>query len=103
MEANEAAKRVFIAYRQLEEILKSGIGFQSFHSQMPSYNRILTTLKQCFAIDPLFQEAVEHLETDPGNLYKMTADAKVLLATAHSFIELYLSPEDKKKSIGFGA
>jgi hypothetical protein len=33
----------------------------------------------------------------------MESDGRVLLATAHSFIEMYLSPEDKKKAIGFHA
>ena len=73
--------------------------------QVESYNRILATLKECFSVDPSFREAVDHLQklTENSNdfIHRMECDGKVLLATAHSFIELYLSPEEKKKTIGF--
>lgn len=105
---NEAAKRVLIAYRQLSKIVKS-VGVASALANIVSYNRILDTLNQCFSINPAFSDAVSHLHPldETGGSAQLAAqvkaDAAILLATSHAFIELYLSPEDKKKAIGFQA
>jgi hypothetical protein len=109
LDPNEAAKRAFIAYQQLNEIVKNDIGVSSAKAHLDSYNRILEVLTQCFSIDPAFKDAISHLHAlthrgivgamDAG--YQMESDGRVLLATARSFIELYLSPEEKKKTIGF--
>ena len=104
-----SGQRVLVAYRQLSEIRK-GKGVSSARAHMISYNRILNTLNECFSIDRVFADAVSHLralEHSEGGGFQLScqleADGAVLLATAHSFIELYLSPEDKKKAIGFHA
>jgi hypothetical protein len=103
----ETAKQVFVAYRQLETLLKERLGYVTAPARLQTYNRILETLKQCFSTDKTFSDAVKHLGSLRVNLddlpRKMEADGGILLATAHSFIELYLSPEDKKKAIGFHA
>ena len=104
MEPNDAAKRVLIGYRQLSEILKTQLGIMSAQTRLESYNRILSSLQECFALDPAFADAVHHLHPlrESEDLrWRMESEGQVLLATAHSFIELYLSPEDKKKTIGF--
>jgi len=104
MEPNDAAKRVLIGYRQLNEILKENIGISRAQARLESYNQILGTLQKCFALDPAFADAVHHLHPlrESEDLrWRMESEGQVLLATAHSFIELYLSPEDKKKTIGF--
>jgi len=102
---NEAAKRVLINYRQLGAMLKDPIGVLTAKTSVDSYNRILDSLRECFVIDGAFSDAVSHLQrlhTHMEHLsYQMESDGKVLLATAHSFIELYLSPADKQKAIGF--
>lgn len=103
MDANAAAKRVLIAYTQLNEIVKERLTLLSAPAYAKSYDRILHSLKECFSIDPDFEAAIRHLapageEPLPSQL---ESDAKILRATAHSFIELYLSPEEKKKTIGF--
>jgi DNA-binding SARP family transcriptional activator len=108
LDPNEAGKRALIAYRQLSEIVKSDIGVTSAKTYLESYNQILGTLVSCFTIDPAFTDAVKHLRKLGGSLdhlsNQMESDGKVLLATARAFIELYLSPEDKKKAaIGFDA
>jgi hypothetical protein len=105
-DANEAAKRVLIAYQQLGEVVKEHLHFGNAPAYLASYNRILDTLKECFSLDPDFQSAIQHLahlrNGDNDKLpNQMECDAKILRATAHSFIELYLSPEEKKKTIGF--
>src|ERR1700675_3508646 len=106
VEQNEAGKRALIAYRQLEAILKEGVGVRDSQIIADTYDKVLETLKHCFSIDPAFEEAVKHLRrpdrADSMSLaYKLESDGKILLATAHAFIELYLSTEDKKKAIGF--
>lgn len=108
LDPNEAGKRVFIAYRQLHEIVKDGVGVSAAKANLISYNKILETLNQCFAIDVAFKDAVNHLHPvgyDAAHAleiaHKIQADGKVLLATAHSFIEMYLSADDKKKAFGF--
>lgn len=111
---HEVARKVLIAYRQLEEIVKGPIGIKSAQAHVTSYDRILETLKECFVVDSIFVDAIKHLRpldkssrsmlgiTSAFDLpFQMESDGKVLLATAHSFIELYLSPEDKKNAIGF--
>jgi hypothetical protein len=102
-----AAKRALICYRQLDELLKDIVGAKA-RARLESYNSILETLKECFAHDADFADTVKHLRPiRPEGLrggeaqLKLGADGAVLIATAHSFIELYLSPEDKKKAIGF--
>jgi len=108
LNSDEAAKRVLIGYRQLNEIVKEHIGLSSAKAHVASYNKILDTLNQCFSIDPAFKDAVSHLHpleyikgADLLLAHQMESDGRVLLATAHSFIEMYLSPEEKKKAIGF--
>jgi hypothetical protein len=107
LDLNEAAKRAFIAYRQLDAIVKEPVGVDSATSYAESYNRILETLNQCFAIDKSFSDAVSHLkplEKAHGAVilsYQLDAYGAILLATAHDFIEMYLSPEEKKKAFGF--
>ena len=105
LDPNEAAKRVLIAYRQLNELVKEHIGFASAAANIESYNRILASLNECFSIDKAFASSVSHLRPlrdETNNLpFQMESDGKILLSTAHSFIELYLSPEEKKKTIGF--
>jgi hypothetical protein len=107
LDPQEAAKHVFIAYRQLDAIVKNDIGFVTAKTQLQTYNHILETLKQCFAIDKAFADAVKHFQPcragDENLAFQMESDGRTLLATAHSFIELYLSPEDKGKAIGFHA
>jgi hypothetical protein len=105
----EAAKKVLIAYRQLEAILKDGVGVASGKAQAESYDRILETLNQCFSFDKEFSDSISHLKPVGPTAradamraaYQIESDGTVLLATAHSFIELYLAPDDKKKAIGF--
>jgi hypothetical protein len=41
------------------------------------------------------------LQRDAISSRRMDAYGAILLATAHDFIELYLSPEEKKKAFGF--
>jgi hypothetical protein len=105
LDSKDAAKQVFIAYRQLESIVKNDIGFVTAKTQLQTYNHILETLKQCFTNDTAFSESIKHLQPcragDENLAFQMESDGRTLLATAHSFIELYLSPEDKKKAIGF--
>jgi|SRR6266478_3316442 len=107
LDPQEAAKHVFIAYRQLEAIVKDDIGFVTAKTQLQTYNHILETLKQCFTVDKAFSDAVKHFQScrasDENLPFQMESDGRTLLATAHSFIELYLSPEDKRKAIGFHA
>jgi hypothetical protein len=108
LEPNDVAKRVLIDYRQLSAIVKEDIGILTAATSCDSYNRILASLKRCFEIDESFGEAIAHFRSlnkdSTDNLsYQMVSDGRVLLATAHSFIEMYLSPEDKKKAIGFSA
>ena len=106
LDSNDAAKRVLICYRQLTELLKDlkDITMVEAEARLKSYNHILETLKECFALDSTFTDSVKHLQPISSggapNL-KLGADGVVLLATAHSFIELYLSPEYKSKAIGF--
>src|ERR1700691_2000790 len=101
----EVAKRVLIDYRQLEAMLKDHIGIMTAKVNLGNYNRILKSLMDCFVIDESFRESIKHLRSlnnDTDDLsFQMESDGKILLATAHSFIEMYLSPEDKKKAIGF--
>lgn len=102
---HEAAKRVLIAYRQLNEIIKEEhIGLVSAVTHVESYNRILDILNECFSIDKAFVASVSHLHhLQDGTKqlsYQMESDGRILRATAHSFIEMYLSPEDKKKLLG---
>lgn len=105
LDPNEAAKRVLINYRQLDAMVKDHIGILTANTNLESYNRILRSLMDCFVVDESFRESIKHLRPlsdSTDNLsYQMESDGKVLLATAHSFIEMYLSPEDKKKAIGF--
>jgi hypothetical protein len=109
LDTSEAAKKVLIAYRQLEAMVRDGVGVASAKAQVESYDRILETLKQCFSLDKAFADSISHLNSlstlARGDAmlaaHQMEADGGVLLATAHSFIELYLSPEDKKKVLGF--
>jgi hypothetical protein len=105
IDPNDAAKRVLIAYRQLTSILKESIVHASAKAHLLSYNKILDTMKECFSIDSAFAESVQHLKplgTDLGGLaHQMESDGKCLIATAHAFIEFYLSAEDKKNAIGF--
>jgi hypothetical protein len=106
IDPNEAARRALIAYRQLNEIVKEEIGLASAKAHLTSYNRILETLNECFAFDKAFVDSINHLkplgsQKPMETSYQMESDGKVLLATAHSFIEMYLSPEEKKKVIGF--
>jgi len=105
LDPSELAKKALIAYRQLSEIVKDHIGVTSAIVHSESYNQILDTLNHCFAIDKTFEDSVKHLhhlqEGTPHLSYKMESDGKVLLATAHSFIEMYMSPEEKKKTFGF--
>lgn len=109
VDTNETAKKVLIAYRQLEAIVKDGVGVASAKAQAESYDRILETLKQCFSLDKAFSDSISHLKPlstlargDAMHAaYQMESDGGVLLAAAHSFIELYLSPDDKKKVLGF--
>ncbi len=107
MEPNEAAKRALIAYRQLNEMVKDNIGVASAKAHVTSYNKILDTLNQCFEVDPSFSDAVRHLShLQPGMhdlSFQMESDGRTLLATAHAFLELYLSADDRKKAIGFQA
>jgi hypothetical protein len=109
LEPQQAAKKVLIAYRQLEAMLKDHIGVASVKAQAESYDRILETFRQCFSFDKAFSDSISHLRSlgtsarvEPMDAaFQIEADGKLLLATAHSFIELYLSPEEKKKAIGF--
>jgi hypothetical protein len=105
MDPNEAAKRALIAYRQLSEIAKETLHFASGDAYVETYNRVLENLKQCFTLDKAFLESIGHLKPlarGANDLpYQMSCDSKILLATTHSFIEMYLSPEEKKKAIGF--
>src|SRR5215468_9760735 len=98
LDTNEAAKKALIAYRQLEPIVEDGVGVASAKAQAESYDRILETLKQCFSLDKAFSDSVGHLKplavTVRGDAmqgaHQIEGDGRVLLATAHSFIELYL-------------
>jgi hypothetical protein len=107
LDAHEAAKRALIAYRQLSEIAKEDVGVSSAKAHVESYNKILETMNRCFSIDRAFSDAVSHLRplgltVDGIRLaHQMESDGRILLATAHSFIELYLSAEDRKKAFGF--
>ncbi len=107
LDLNGAAKRALIAYRQLGAIVKEPVGVHSATSCAESYNRILDTLNQCFAIDKPFSDAVSHLEPlekAHGAVilsYQFDAYGAIPLGAAHDFIEMYLSPEEKKKAIGF--
>src|SRR5215470_7179974 len=91
LDPNEAARRVFIAYRQLSEIMKE-VNYATAAASLTSYNRILDTLNECFQIDSAFKHAVGHLrylgQGDENKLpFQMKSDGRVLLATAQSFIE----------------
>jgi len=115
MENAEAAKNVFIGYRQLEELVKYVSQSKDEYTtvqrvvetSVPTYNAILTTLKECLALDPAFAARIAHLQvldanTNPWLLFEaLKGNGVVLRGTAHAFIELYLSPEEKKKAIGF--
>jgi hypothetical protein len=109
LDPQQAAKKVLIAYRQLEAMLKHHVGVASAKALAESYDRVLETLRQCFSFDEAFSDSISHLKSlstlarvEPMDAaYQIEADGKVLLATAHSFIELYLSPEEKRKAIGF--
>ncbi len=87
--------------------MKEPVGVASAIAHVDTYNRILDTLNQCFSIDKSFSDAVshlKHLQKGAGGINLATqldADGPILLATAHAFIELHLSAEDKKKAIGF--
>jgi hypothetical protein len=61
MDPSEAAKHAFIAYRQLTEILKDGIGYNSAAAHLSSYNRIVDTLVRCFKFDPAFTDSVANI------------------------------------------
>ncbi|SRR6266849_7391414 len=102
----ETAKQVFIAYRQLESIVKNDVVYVDAKTQLQTYNHILETLKACFELDKAFSDAVKHLqplrESSENLPYEMESNGRILLATAHSFIEFYLS-DDKRKAIGFHA
>jgi hypothetical protein len=110
MTPEEAAKTVFITYRQLEQLLsvldKHGVQIQEGYSSpnnMATYNAVLGALREAFAMDPIFLKRVEHLHemNEEGEaFYKMKADGPVLLGTARAFIDMYMSGEEKKK-IGF--
>jgi hypothetical protein len=100
----DMAKQAFIAYKQLEAFLRGPINFSTLGALIPSYNNILDRLLECFAIDSVFSQSVAHLRpygNGQDNPFQMKSDGDILLATAHSFIELYLSPEEKKKTVGF--
>jgi len=103
---HDAARKALIAYRQLQQMVKDRIGGKAAAAYIKSYNRILKTLTECFAVDDAFKEAVSHLrpldDSTDHLSYQMECDARMLLAAAHGFIELYLSAEDKAKAIGFG-
>jgi hypothetical protein len=108
MEPNEAAKRAFVAYRQLDAVLEGRPGYSSIYAAADTYDRVLKTLQECFSIDSSFADAVKHIKqpdrADKSHLIpQLRTDGEVLRATAHAFIELYLSPEEKKKAIGFGS
>jgi hypothetical protein len=106
LDPNEAARRALIAYRQLGAIVKEPVGVESASASAESYNQILETLNQCFAIDKSFSDAVIHLkplEKAHGAVilsYQLDAYGAILLATAHDFIETYLPPEEKKQAFG---
>ena len=106
MEQPQAAKTVFICYRQLEELLSS-LSVGAVVYQRETYNRILDSLNGCFKVDPDFLASIDHLRpvtmAGPQAIQQMRADGVILKAAAHAFIELYLSSEDKKKAIGFNS
>jgi hypothetical protein len=114
MEQANAAKTVFICFRQLEELLKTVAPYQKerYGDQVhtakacaPTYNSILSNLKECFGVEPAFARLIEHLrpiqDGDFGVIEKISSEGAVLRGTAHALIEMYLSPEEKKKAIGF--
>lgn len=117
MEPAEAAVNVFVCYRQLEELLKylapTSYGKPAsevsrvVRTSVPTHNAILKSLKECLAVNDAFAERITHLQPlDPEAnnwdlLERLKSDGAVLRGTAHAFIELYLSPEEKKKAIGF--
>jgi hypothetical protein len=107
LDPNDAAKRVLIAYRQLSEIVKEEIGVASAKAHIESYDRILATLNECFSVDKAFSDSISHIKPLGQSFdamrasYQMESDGKVLLAAAHSFIEMHLSPENRNKAIGF--
>lgn len=116
MSPAEAAKIVFICFRQLEELLRQlasdGRDYASVchtvSASVPTYNAILSSLKECFAIDREFAQRIDHLqplssENEWETIRKMSVEGAVLRGSAHAFIELYLSPEERKKAIGFHA
>jgi len=107
LEPKEAAKQASIAYRQLGRIMQDEISAGRARVHLARYNGILDTLHACFSIDPTLSGTINHLEplreSTPDLGSQMESDGRVLLDAARHFIELYLSPEDKQKSIGFGA
>jgi len=117
MKKEEVPRVALISYRQLEELLKVVEGLATNQVGMAwtgetvlaSYHRILNQLKECFESDDKFKKAIEHLrpldEKAPGHElhHRIKADAHVLLGTLRAFIEWYLTPEEKKKIIGFSS
>jgi hypothetical protein len=61
LDPQQVAKRVLIAYKQLNEIIKDSINPLEANAHIESYNRILDTLNECFAIDEVFKKAISHL------------------------------------------
>jgi hypothetical protein len=118
MKQEDAARTGFVCYKQLEEILRvlepqgeKPREIYAAESCARSFNQILSRLRECFAIDPTFLRAIEHLmaisRSEAENAYELwgrvRADTSILLGTARAFLELYLPPEEKKKVVGFQA
>ena len=119
MNLSEAGRAAFVCYRQLDELVRVVDGYGAKFAEVfatavsiDSYNRILARVKECVSADPVFAKAIEHLQEVPKDFKSLggdriwgmlKADASVLRATLHTFIELYLTAEEKKKVIGFQA
>ena len=117
MEPNEAAKVAFICYRQLEELIRAteNLGKEKHGSQWadkvlaPTYNNILKTLKEAFSVDQHFTESIRQFEPldKADNVYEIylviRANSQILLGSVRAFIELYMDPDEKKKTIGFSS
>jgi hypothetical protein len=107
MHIGQMAKKVLSLHDALQDVLGSDAGKESAEARVEKYNVVLDLLKECFAkSDFAFEEAIEHLKpldriADSGkDSRRLKTDGRFLLTTARRFIELYLSPEDKK-AVGF--
>lgn len=105
----DMAKKAYICRRQLDELRKTLQNTERFSapwSLIDSYNKLLTEVKEILSIDPAFSSLIGYLKEDNGQgisvqiSHRILLHVNILIGALGSFIQLYLSPEDKKK-IGF--